>query len=73
MKKNDLTYNKREKIVSKKKHETAKKEKRLEKHGFFAIKGGFGWLTKGTGRTVPKYHLLLPTNRKLWILLVPLH
>ena len=29
-------------IVSLKKHKTAKKEKRLEKHGYFAIKGKFG-------------------------------
>ena len=40
--KSDLLMNKHGRIVSKKKHRTAKKEKRLEKHGFFAIKGKFG-------------------------------
>jgi hypothetical protein len=34
--------NKHGRIVSKKKHETAKKEKRLEKHGYTAKKGKFG-------------------------------
>ena len=54
LKKNDLTYNKWHRIVSKKKHETAKKEKRLEKHGYFANKGAFGCVTKGTRRKSKK-------------------
>ena len=37
-----LFYNKHGRIVSRKKHATAKREKRLEKHGFFARKGQFG-------------------------------
>ena len=42
LKKKDLLMTKRGHIVSKKKHETAKKEKRLEKYGYFAEKGKFG-------------------------------
>ena len=44
--KKDLVKNKHGEIVSKKKHMTAKKEKRLEKHGFFAKKGKFGFVKK---------------------------
>lgn len=42
LKKNDLMMNKHGRIVSALKHKTAKKEKRLEKHGFFTKKGVFG-------------------------------
>jgi hypothetical protein len=42
LKKSDLVQNKRGRIVSKKKLETAKREKRLEKYGYFAEKGKFG-------------------------------
>jgi hypothetical protein len=45
-----LTQNKWRRIVSKKKHMTAKKEKRLEKHGFFAQKGKFGYVKKTVRR-----------------------
>lgn len=44
--KNDLMMNKWGRIVSKKKHLTAKKEKRLEKNGYFAKKGKFGYVKK---------------------------
>lgn len=44
--KKDLMRNKHGEIVSKKKHATAKKEKRLEKHGYFAQKGKFGYVRK---------------------------
>jgi len=44
--KKDLMYTKRGRWVSKKKHMTAKKEKRLEKHGFFAQKGKFGYVKR---------------------------
>lgn len=37
-----LVMNKHGRIVSKKKHMTAKKEKRLQKHGYTAKKGKFG-------------------------------
>ena len=40
--KGDLVKNKHGRIVSKAKHKTAKKEKRLEKHGYTAKKGKFG-------------------------------
>jgi hypothetical protein len=46
LKKKDLLMNKWGRIVSSKKHKTAKKEKRLEKHGFFAKKGKFGYVKK---------------------------
>ena len=41
-----LMMNKWGRIVSAKKHATAKKEKRLEKHGYFATKGKFGFTKK---------------------------
>jgi len=46
LKKKDLMMNKWGRIVSSKKHKTAKKEKRLEKHGYFAKKGKFGYVKK---------------------------
>jgi hypothetical protein len=51
LKKGDLVLNKNGRIVSRKKHLTAKKEKRLEKHGFFAKKGKFGFVKKGKKST----------------------
>ena len=44
--KKDLFFNKWGRIVSKKKHFTAQKEKRLQKHGFYAKKGKFGFIKK---------------------------
>lgn len=44
--KNQLMMNKNGRIVSKSKHNTAKKEKRLEKAGFFTQKGKFGAVKK---------------------------
>ena len=44
--KKDLVKNKHGRIVSKKKFRTAKKEKRLEKAGYFAEKGKFGHVKK---------------------------
>jgi len=44
LKKSDLLMNKRGRIVSKKKHNTAKQEKRLEKAGYKAEKGKFGFV-----------------------------
>lgn len=40
--KSDLLLNKNGRIVSKKKHNTAKKNNNLEKAGYFAEKGRFG-------------------------------
>lgn len=44
--KKDLVYTKRGRWVSKKKHMSAKKEKNLEKYGFFAQKGKFGYVKR---------------------------
>jgi len=46
--KSDLMMNKWHRIVSAKKHKTAKKEKRLEEAGYFAKKGKFGYVKKET-------------------------
>ena len=44
----DLLMNKWGRIVSAKKFRTAKKEKRLQKYGFFAKKGKFGYVKRST-------------------------
>jgi hypothetical protein len=50
-----LTFNtKTRRIVSLKKHLTAKKEKRLEKYGYFAKKGKFGYVKKSVKRRQSK-------------------
>lgn len=49
--KDKLMKNKRDHIVSKKKHLTAKKEKRLEKAGYFTKKGQFGYVKKSVKNT----------------------
>ena len=57
LQKKDLMYNKFKRIVSRKKHFKAKKEKRLEKAGFFTKKGQFGYVKKappGKGKTQRK-------------------
>lgn len=46
LEKKDLLKNKHGRIVSKKKHMSAKKEKRLEKAGFHTKKGHFGYVKK---------------------------
>ena len=46
LQKKDLIMNKNGRIVSKKKHTTAKNEKRLEKAGYFTKKGSFGYVKK---------------------------
>ena len=53
--KKQLFMNKHRRIVSLKKYKTAKKEKRLEKHGFFAQKGKFGYVKKSARKT-RKHH-----------------
>ena len=47
----DLMMNKWGRIVSKLKHNTAKKERRLEKYGYFAKKGKFGYVKRKTRKT----------------------
>lgn len=51
--KSDLLQNKHGRIVSKSKHNTAKKENRLKKAGYFTVKGKFGAIKKTSkkGRT----------------------
>jgi len=44
----DLMMNRWNRIVSQKKHKTAKKEKRLQKYGYFAEKGKFGFVKRDT-------------------------
>jgi hypothetical protein len=41
-----LLKNKNGRIVSKKKSVSAKKEQRLKKHGYFTVKGKFGFVKK---------------------------
>ena len=48
--KSALMMNKHGRIVSKRKHNSAKKEKRLVKAGFLTKKGHFGFITKGHKR-----------------------
>lgn len=52
--KTHLMMNKRHRIVSKKKYYTAKKEKRLEKYGYFAKKGKFGYVKHETKKNQRK-------------------
>ena len=52
--KSQLHMNKNGRIVSKRKHQTAKAEKRLEKHGYFAKKGKFGAVKKSKSKTRSK-------------------
>jgi len=44
--KKDLFFNKNGRIVSAKKHKTASAERRLEKYGYSARKGKFGYVRK---------------------------
>jgi DVNP family len=46
LRKSDLKYNKAGRIVSILKSKTAKKERRLEKAGYFTEKGKFGFVKK---------------------------
>ena len=49
--KSALMMNKHGRIVSALKHKTAKKEKRLEKAGYFAEKGKFGFVKRTTRKS----------------------
>ena len=51
LKKTDLMKNKNDRIVSKAKHATAKKEQRLLKHGYGTKKGKFGFVKVSTRKT----------------------
>jgi hypothetical protein len=50
LKKNDIMMNKNGRIVSRKKHITAKKERRLVKAGYGTKKGKFGYVKLGQGK-----------------------
>ena len=50
LKRDDLVQNKNGRIVSKRKHNTAKREKRLQKFGYFTRKGKFGYV-KGSPKS----------------------
>ena len=49
-----LMMNKHGRIVSRKKHNTAKKDKRLVKAGFLTKKGHFGFIKKGSKKNKSK-------------------
>ena len=51
LKKKHLKYNKSGKIVSKRMSLSAKRQKRLEKAGYFTRKGTWGWHRKKTPRS----------------------
>jgi hypothetical protein len=51
LKKTDLIMNKHGRIVSKKKHGTAKNEKRLLNHGYGTKKGVFGFVKLSSGHS----------------------
>jgi hypothetical protein len=48
LEKKNLLKNKHGEIVSRKKHNTAKKEKRLQKYGYFTQKGKFGFVKRSS-------------------------
>jgi hypothetical protein len=54
LEKTDLMKNKHGEIVSRKKSLQAKKEKRLEKAGFFTQKGKFGFVKKSVKKSAKK-------------------
>jgi hypothetical protein len=54
LKKNEIMMNKNGRIVSRKKHMTAKKEKRLVKAGYGTKKGKFGYVKLGESKSKSK-------------------
>lgn len=62
--KKDLKYNKWGRIVSRRMSETAKKEKRLEKHGYTAKKGKFGAIKIKKNKTNKRKTNKRKTNKK---------
>lgn len=50
----DFIMNKHHRIVSKKKYYSSKKEKRLQKYGYFTQKGKFGYVKKSPRKTAKK-------------------
>ena len=64
LKRDNLMMNKHGRIVSKKKHNTAKREKRLIKAGYFTKKGKFGYIKKGSRSSSPKRRKGRKTRRR---------
>jgi hypothetical protein len=62
--KSDLLMNKWNRIVSRKKNVTAKREMRLQKYGFFAKKGSFGVVRKTARRGARRTRRHRRTARK---------
>tara|TARA_E500000178_G_scaffold290595_1_gene294112 strand:- start:383 stop:700 length:318 start_codon:yes stop_codon:yes gene_type:complete len=62
LKREDLLMNKRGRVVSKKKFNIAKKEKRLEKAGYFTKKGKFGFVKHS--RSKSRSHKSTKKHRK---------
>mgnify|MGYP003333121046 FL=1 len=60
--KNALMMNKHGRIVSRKKHNTAKREKRLVKAGYLTKKGQFGFIKKGSRSRKMKGGKLMPLS-----------
>ena len=60
--KSDLLLNKWGRIVSAKKHRTAKRQKRLQKLGFFATKGKFGVEKRSVKRRLRGGSPLMPAT-----------
>ncbi len=56
LKKGHLMQNKSGRIVSEKKHQTAKRENRLLKHGYGTKKGKFGWVKTNSKKHRSKKH-----------------
>lgn len=56
LKKEHLMQNKCGRIVSEKKHQSAKRENRLLKHGYGTKKGKFGWIKTGSKKHRSKKH-----------------
>ena len=77
--KSDFIKTKRGKIASKKKHFSAKRDKRLQKHGYFTQKGKFGYVKrtplksrkhhgtrKGDYRKTARRAYMTKSGKKLW-------
>jgi hypothetical protein len=73
--KKDLVMNKWGRIVSEKKHKTAKKEKRLQKYGYYTKKGKFGAVKRvgsrknksKRGGSALSYSTIVPQNNGLQV------
>ena len=62
LKKHDIMMNKNGRIVSRKKHLTAKKEKRLVKAGYGTKKGKFGYVKIGKTKKMRGGSMMQPLN-----------